>query len=379
MTLALVLSLTLCAAPTDAELTRFGQAIAFDFMAGQDGASSRMDLEALVDRSLSGVTLPDGFRKGFIKGLKQGFDQSWRALATEVSNGGTVAYRRNVTLEGQPAVQLRVLYKSGAFNFVEFMVAKGATGELRIVDFYDLANGSLRSADMRMLALPVLGDLQLNVVERLLGKEQTMYKHLPALTRINNAMNAGKWEDVRTVWTGLPKDIQDHRLFLKPYIAALSTLDDAAYQKMMAHYLGLYPDDAAAQVMGIDFYYLRKKWPQCRTAIVAVEKRAGSDAWFDMLRGSVALGEDKPAEVRKSLALALEKEPTLKDPYFMLIDLALGEKKWAEVSKWMLAAGDKLGVEFDVKAKGFEAFAASKEGKAYARRGTPAPVLEKKH
>jgi hypothetical protein len=62
-------------------------------------------------------------------------------------SGGSAVYRRNVPLEGAPAVQMRVLRQSGAMNFFELLVAKDATDALRINDFYDLSMGSLRSAE----------------------------------------------------------------------------------------------------------------------------------------------------------------------------------------------------------------------------------------
>jgi hypothetical protein len=373
MSLALALSLSLLSAapPTDAELTELGKSLAADFMAGKDGVTSKVDGNALLDRSLNGTRVPEDFRRGFVKGLSQGFRQSWGALAKEMESGGSVRWTRNVTIEGKPGVQLRVLYKGGAFNFVEFLVFKDATGALRIADFYDVANGSWRSEDVRLLALPVLADLKLDTLDRMLGKESSMLKHIDALQKINNASVKADWEGVRTVWNGLPKDIQEHRLFIKPYISALSNIDEAAYTKAMARYLALYPDDAAAQVMGIDFYFLRKKWPDVLKAIAAVEKRAGEDSWFDYLRGSVLLEDKKNAEAKAALEAAVKREPTLAEPYYTLIDVGLLEKKWADVAKWMTACEKATGVSFDPQAKGFEGFFASKEGKAWDKAHRP--------
>jgi hypothetical protein len=366
---ALALSLSLLtsanAPPSDAELTELGKSLAADFMAGKDPVTSRVDGNLLLDRALNGTKVPDDFRRGFVKGLGQGFRSSFGALATEMGNGGSVRWTRNVKLDGGVGVQLRVLYKGGAFNFVEFLVVRDGAGTLRIADFYDLANGTFRSEDVRLLALPVLAELKLDTLDRILGKEQPMLKHIDTLQKINDLSIKGDWEGVRTVWTGLPKDIQEHRLFIKPYISALSNIDEAAYAKAMARYLTLYPDDAAAQVMGIDFYFLRKKWPDCTRAIAAVEKRAGPDAWFDYLRGAVHLEDKKPAEAKVALEAAVKREPTLPEPYYSLIDLGLLEKKWADTAKWMSACEKATGVSFDAHAKGFEEFLASKEGKAW--------------
>lgn len=369
-----LLAVTIAAAPpADSELTDFGKAIAADLSAGKDGISSRVDFGRLVDRALVGITAPEGFRGGFIKGLKQGFASSWGAVAKEASTGSSITWRRNVKTDGLPAVQLRMLYKSGAFDFVELLVERSDDGVLKIIDLYDLADGSLRTADMRMLAIPVIGDLKAGTVEKLLGSESKLSQHVSALRTMNEAVNKGDFASVRTTWKALPVEVREHRLFFKPYISALSELDDPDYEKAMGRYLALYPDDPAAQVMGIDFYFLRKRWPQCNAAIDAVEKRVGDDGWFDVLRGSAAIqqGKAKLPEMKKFMARAIEKDPTLKEPYMNLIDAGLTEKKWADVSKWMLLAEKNLGLTFNVGVQGFEGFAASKEGKAYAKTHPP--------
>lgn len=366
MTLAFALSAALlAAAPTDQELTEFGKSLAADFTAGKDPITPKVDGSALLDRALNGTTVPASFRTGFLKGLGQGFRQSWGALVAEIAQGGTIRWTRNVTTDGLPAVQLRVLYKGGAFNFVEFLVTKDASGNLSIVDFYDLASGSLRSNDVRLLALPVLADLKLDTLDKMLGKEASMINHVSSLKKMNDASLKADWEGVRTVWQGLPKEIQEHRLFIKPYISALSNIDEKEYAKAMGKFLTLYPDDAAAQVMGIDFFYLRKKWPECIKAIGAVEKRAGADTWFDYLRGNVLVEDKKLAEGKASLEAGVKREPSLPEPYYSLIDISLLEKKYAETAKWMVACEKATGITFDAHAQGFEEFLASKEGKAY--------------
>lgn len=363
-------ALTLCllssaALPTDAELTAFGRAIAADLSGGKDGVTPRIDFEAMVDRVLSGVEPPAGFRDGFVKGLAQGSQQSWTALATGATGHSSITFKRVTKTDGLPAVELRVLFDAGSFDFVEFLVARRPDGELAIVDIFGIADGALRTESMRMLAIPAMKNLQLSQLERLLGKESKVARHLDDLLKMNQAMNAADYAKVVTVWASLPKEVGEHRLFFKPYIAALSQVKSPDYEASMARFVELYPKDAAAQVMGIDFFFLRGLWAQCLKSITAVEARAGRDAWFDVLRGTVALKQQNVAGAKKSLEAAMTLEPTLKLPWLTRIDLALSEKKWAEVTRYMAGAEKHLGVAFDVSAKGFEGYAASPEGRAW--------------
>lgn len=367
MSLALALSLAaFAAAPSDQELTDFGKLLASEITVGKDPISSRVDGDALLDRALNGAKVPPEFRKGFMKGLRESFPRTWGALVAEVAQGGSIRWTRNVSIEGHRGVQLRVLFKDGAFNFVEFLVNKNGDS-LTIIDLYDLSSGTLRSTDLRMLLVPLLADLKLDALDRLLGKEQVVLKHADTLKKLNEANTKGEWEKVRSLWQALPKELQDHRLFIRQYISALSSLDEKEYVRAMARYLALYPDDAAAQVMGIDFHFLRKKWPECLRAIAAVEKRAGPDAWFDYLRGNVMLEDRKLPEAKAALAEAVKREPSLGKPYYLLIDISLHEKRFADTTKWMTACEKATGVTFDTQVEGFEEFLASKEGKAWVK------------
>ena len=368
MLLSLTLALALAAAPTDAELETFGKAIAADLSAGRDGVSPRTDFDALVDRALRGIDTPADFREGFIKGLKQGSSQSWKALASGAAGKATITFKRVTTTAGLPSVSLRVLFDAGAFDFSEFLVEKH-DGTLVIVDIFGLADGALRSETMRLLAIPAMKNLQLSALEKVMGRESKLAAHAGDLLQMNQALNQSDYATAIATWGALPLEVREHRLFMKPYITALSQSDaqSAEYEKAMGRYLQLYPEDAAAQVMGIDFYFLRKRWPQCLGSISAVEARAGKDAWFDVLRGSVALQKGDLKGAKKQMEAAIAQEPTLKTPYLNRIDIARNEKNWKDMTKVMNQAEQHVGLVFDVGAPGFEGYAASAEGKAYAK------------
>lgn len=260
-----------------------------------------------------------------------------------------------------------MLFKDGAFNFFELAVRKDASGALKVVDVWELTAGSLRSEDLRLVAVPVLGELEQGVLERILGKDQALTRHMADLRKMNEAVRDGRPAEAATVYTTLPKELQEHRLFLRAYIGAV--VDTPAYEGAMGRYLALYPTDTAALVMGIDYYFLKKNWPKCLAAISAVEKRAGDDAWFDYLRASAATTQEDWALARKHLVAAIGKEPSLPQPYYSLIDVTLTQKKYAETAKWLDAAEKGAGVTFDIdeKTEGFTAFTASKEGKAWLK------------
>jgi hypothetical protein len=371
MNLALVCSVVLSAAPSEAELTQLGQTIAADFAAGRDGLSSRMDVSALIDRALSGISTPEDIREGLLKGATSGFAKSWAALAAEIAEGGSLVYKRNVVLAGAPAIQMRIAHKAGDLDFIEFVVVKTPKGELRIVDFYDFAIGSLRSEEARSVLVAQLAELEKGPVDRLFSKPDPLARNAAAVRTMSTATGQNQFAEVKAAWDALPKDAQDHPWFLKRFVMAAANGDDALYQQAMTRFLTLYARDPAAQMMGIDFHYLRKEWNACLKSIAAVEQRAGPDATIDVLRGSVMLEAGRPREARSAFQAATLKEPTRRDAHLILFSLALKDRNWAELRKVMDDGEKAAGIKFRPQAEELREFVASKDGKEWLKAHEP--------
>lgn len=181
-------------------------------------------------------------------------------------------------------------------------------------------------------------------------------------------MGLGRPAETVEIWKSLPEDVQSHRLPLSMYVNALSMLgDDVTYRKALVHFIELYPDDPANQMRAMDVALTGKDWPGALKAVDVVEKRVGRDVAFDLVRASVLLSQGKTAESRKLLEAATVLEPKLDTPWLTLIDLGISQKAWADVAKWMTSAESQAGITFDLTTEPFAAFAASKEGKAWAK------------
>ncbi|MEW5738646.1 MAG: hypothetical protein AB1938_06945 [Myxococcota bacterium] len=366
-----LLALTLSAAPTPAQLDALGRSIEAKFAAGEDGLGPLINHSVMGDRTLAGLELPRGFRTGFDSSFKTVGAKLGESMQTAVKGGGRVSYRKAVTVDGQPAVQLRILTADGAFNVLELLVQGDAKGGLEVVDVYDLMAGELKSQEIRRFALAALADLNRTFVDKLRGKEQLFIKHLKEIQSMSDAARAGRDAEVLTTFEALPKELQEQPSLLRMYISSAADLDEKKYERALGRYLQLNPNDPSSNVMAIDFYFLRKRWAEVEKAIAVVEARVGADdGWFEVLRAGAAGAQGKTDEAKKHLEAAIAREKTLKDPYFSLVDLALAEKDWKAVAKWLEALERDAHIELhDVSTvPEYADFAASKEGKAFLKK-----------
>lgn len=359
------------AAPSTAELEGVGRDLAAQLSQGVDALGPLVNANAMADRAFAGVTLPKGFRDGFDRSFKSMGTKLGAMVTQSVKGGARLSFRKVVMLDGLPALQLRLLLPSGAFTILELALQRGAEGRFEVVDLYDLSAGELKSVEIRRLALAALAESDQSILDKLMGKEQLLIKHAADIQAMTASVTSGRYEDALRQYEALPKAVQEQRSVLRNGITAAAEVDTKKYEQAIGRYLTLYPNDAASNVMAIDFYFFRKRWADVEKAIGIVEARVGKDEpWFEVLRGSVAMEQHHDDDAKKHFVAAIARDKTFTDPYFVLMDLAKKEQRWADLAKWLEAIEADAHVELKDPAtvEGNEAFVASKEGKAFLKR-----------
>jgi tetratricopeptide (TPR) repeat protein len=183
------------------------------------------------------------------------------------------------------------------------------------------------------------------------------------------------------LFEALPRELQEQPSLLCMYISAAADVDERKYERALARYLQLNPNDPSSNVMAIDCYFLRKRWAEVEKAISVVEARVGKDdGWFEVLRAGASHTQGKVDDAKTHFMNAIAREKTLKDPYFNLINLALAEKHRDAVAKWLEAVERDAHIELqDVSTvPQYADFAASKEGKAFVKRWRAAQAKREK-
>lgn len=365
------LALALAAGPlTSEELATMGRKVAEEISAGQDGFTPRFDMDGLIDLALADLPISQALSNGFRVGAKKVPLPLGARLVKAVAEGGTLTYRGLVRRGAGEVIQLRLVNADGAFNFFELHVARRRGGKPKVVDVDDLVEGGTLSANLRRLAVIGFAEVNQGLLDRLAGKEQVFLRNAPSLRKLGAAMTQGRGAEALEIYDALPPELQENPIFMRQAVYAARQVDEARYHRALRRYIEARPDDPAAAVMALDACALDKDWAGARRAVDAVERRVGrGDGWMEVLRGSLELSAGDRAAGRRHFEQAVEREPGLLRAYPMLVTLALQDQDWPGVARWLgawEAAGQPLA---DVStAEGFEAFAASKEGKAFMRR-----------
>ena len=202
---------------------------------------------------------------------------------------GTVKFMR--VTNAVPARSLvRLDLGDRGFNYFEYVLANGADGRARAVDWYQVSTGELMSVTIGGVSQLFIANNP-GMLERLLGTGAKVDPMLVTrLQKIGELQRAGKPAEALALLKQLPEPMGNSRILLsaRASMASLAELPEE-YDAALAMIAERYSDDPAASFMLIDYYFKRQDTPQVLKALSTLEKRVGVDGITCQLRANTHL------------------------------------------------------------------------------------------
>lgn len=327
-------------APSEEECRRFAEALE-EALENGDGAyfDRAIDVDAILDLATEGVEVPPPMAQGFREGVKDTF-----AIGTTlVQTGSEYRFLSFRTVDGRPRCLFRVLSESGV-NYHELLLAKGADGSVRVVDFYVYLTGERFSESMRRSYVQSLADRP-GVVARLLGKENEYAKSLPLISRMADLVKAGESTEALRVYRKLPDVVRKGKTALLLRLQAAQGADEKEYLDSIDDYRNEFPNDPGLDLVTFDGFLLRKQFAETLACLDRLDRSVGGDPYLQVLRGFVHQQEGKRALAKESYRKAIEEEATLRVAYWNLIALSLEDEDFAETARLLAVLEDEVGLE----------------------------------
>jgi tetratricopeptide (TPR) repeat protein len=353
----------------DAAYVAFTQALEDGINAGEASAlDAHVDLERLIERSTRDTSAPSQFAEGFAKGMRRsGVDMGKQLVNArdEESNFHLLRLRMD---GGAPHALYRVISKAG-INYLDFELAKNAKGQVVIVDIYPHISGELFSQTLRRMYLMAATEAGHNLMDKMMGKEQEFLKNVPKLQAMQRLTQESKPAEVVKTFRELPPSLRQDKLFLLLRLNAASNLEEAEYQKAIEDFEKAFPNDPSIALISIDGHMMRKDYDSVLKCIDRLDSRV-KDPYLHYLRGSVMLDKGDGKEARRFFQAAIDAEPTLLAPYWVLIGLSLQDKKYKDTARYLTAIERDAGVELSelTELEQYAGFVKSPEYKAWNKQ-----------
>lgn len=347
---------------TEAQLRTFAQEVERTIKQGDPKfLNARLDAEGLVRRAFPNASRWElrsaeaGVRKGATLGEE---------ILQALEKGGDYSLLR-LRLESPPRAVFRMVSSEGALNYHEYLLRRGAEGEVVYEDVYMLAGGLSLSEIMRRSIL-------LQKAEQ--GKPgESLGEHYRGMLE---PLKRGEHQKALDYYRGLPTKRQNQKEFLiyrlraalavggSEYSAALEAIEDR-----------LLADNPGVALLLIDRYLERGQFARCAEAIDAVDSAVGGDPVLDGLRGQLCVAEGNRVRARNKGYALVKKFPHLTTGYLVLLNLALTGNDF----RWTADLLDRMEVRCQVRCDGlesragFERFVRSGEYRAWQERRARRP------
>jgi hypothetical protein len=326
-----------------------------------------LDLDAALDRAMQGLEGPAEIRAGFRRGVKGSLDYGVQVTAA-MKNGGSYRFlRQRSGADGRAHLLFRMLGENGGVNYHEFALRRGPAGAIRLVDVYVSMTGEWVSQTFRRAWLAVIGGSGgAWPLGHLLQGESDLVKHLPQIQAMQKLTREGLYAQALDAWMRLPLALHSDKSLLVQRVQIAAKLGEKEYGEAVDAFFKYHPNDPALDIMLIDACFNRKQWDAGLAAIRRLSLAVGGDAYLDFLRANFLYSKGEYAVAKQALGEAITREPTLVNPYWTLVKIAIDEKDNAEIARVLTVLEKERGVKLN-DLKGEQTYAEFRKSADYKK------------
>jgi hypothetical protein len=274
-----------------------------------------LDGESVVRRALQRSKVRGALRDGIARGLRS------RSLGTMICQGMSDDARYVLLkiddVAGAPHPVFRLL-SDGAVNYHELELGKSRKDhQVRAVDIRVFATG-----DMLSESLAQMMD-QAEAVTRT-GADAAQFQR--TVQGIQDARQSGDNAEARRLLATIPAPMRAAKPIRLAELMIASDQDETTYGEVMERYRRDFPGDPSADVVAIDYFYLRKDLPRTLAAVESLDARVGGDPYLANLRASAYLLDPTPehlAEAERWARKGVEAVPDDEDALWSLAAILL--------------------------------------------------------
>ena len=314
---------------TDAEAQAFAERVV---MAGTQNVVRVTDvldvdeMAALIAEKMT-VDLP-----GAIEGAKQSIEQDplFSQVRPAVAGGGSYTLLRVHEVDGQPRALVRLLLPDGGgVNYHDFRMIRSADGRVRADDLLIYMTGEFFSDTVAQL-MNTMAARRPGAIGRALGQKDKSLEEMQELQKMQAATRAEDYAKALSIYDSLPQSLKEQKAVILLRIRAAMNTDDKAYEAAMADHLRLFPDDPAADFIGIDYHLLGGRIDECLDSVRSLNKKV-QDPYLNNMMAGVMLEAGRAADAEKEAEKAIAAEPDMMDAHWMTMTASMQQKDFDAV------------------------------------------------
>jgi tetratricopeptide (TPR) repeat protein len=297
-----------------------------------------VDWDTLFKTMATGWDIPDKVHQGMLRGLRAGLDGELGFTGQLIRNskiGGSYRFLRTRESHGRQVILIRMIQPNGGVAYFELVPRRLPDGRVRAADIYVYATGEFLSETFRQGMLPMIAEQSRTFIDKLLTGEKDYIHDFPNLERAAALLNQGKAQEALAIYKEMRPETRKQKLALLGRLRAAQAVDFQEYAAVLADFEKFHPDDPCLELILIDALALRKDFPGAIRAVDQLEKSVGGDPYLDVLRSGLRRTQGDLEGSRQFARKAVEREPSLLQGYWALVDGSLKSGKHEETLEYL--------------------------------------------
>ena len=217
------------------------------------------------------------------------------------------------------------IYSDAGLNYHIYQVS--GEDDLIITDLFPVGTGELFSVTLKRL-FKGLNAMRAAGVPNQVYRENTL-----RLRTMRTMIDEGNYEGADSVFSAIPKSIQDEKIFTLAGLRVKSGLSDEKYAEALSAYLERFPNDPSVYLRSLDYLSISEKYDELFVAIDQLDSLIKGDPLLDMYRGEAYYQKGQIPQARTYYEKVTKGLPYILDGQYLLLDLYVELKEFEKSIK----------------------------------------------
>lgn len=311
--------------------------------------NDRFNISNIVAELVAEIEAPENFQEGFTAGVENSLnvgDQVISSLGTE----GSFKLLRLKDFPERPTAIFRLISKEGLNYYEVYLSPINQTDSIMIKDFYIYMGAQVFSSTLKRLYLSSLPDSSAaKMTKDTTDAERAFISYLPEIEEVGQLILEEKQTKAMKKIETLPTILREDKMIQIMRVNVAFNVDSLTYEKAVADFKALYPNDPVIELMALDFSFLKGNYKRSLEAIDNLNDKVGGDPYLKVMKADIYQDLKQYDTAEELLNVAIEDEPESEESYWSLILLLLDQDKYEQT----VAIFDTMHRKFEVNPADF--------------------------
>jgi len=247
-----------------------------------------------------------------------------------------------------PSVLLRLnLPNGGGLNYHQYTVIRKPDGNLVADDIFVFLTAEHLSHAFRRCWLSLAKVALQEIVGEFSELDDPFLIHIDDVVSMDALVDLGRYAEALELYRRFPESLRKNKSLMANALTAAQGVSEEDYAEIIDDFRKAYAHEAALALVLIEGYSARKRFDRALCCVERLSTLVGGDSLLAAKRAAFLLELGRVAEARQAIDLVIAGEPDEYDGFAIGLDVALAERNFEDVLKYLTILEGRFDIELD--------------------------------